>query len=226
MSTRRTRPVVAIDGPAGSGKSSVARQVAEELNFTLVDTGALYRCVALAAQRSGIDFADGAGLGVVAKDMRVRFDDTGLGSRVLLDGQDVSAAIRTPQMSQGASKVSAHPEVRAALLQVQREMGTDGGVVLEGRDIGTVVFPDAEVKVFLDASAETRAQRRFSELQTHGEKTSLAETLAEVVERDDRDRNRELAPLRAAEDAEIIDTGPMTIINVVERIAALVRTRS
>ena len=226
MSVRRTRPVVAIDGPAGSGKSSVARQVAEELNFTLVDTGALCRCVALAAQRSGVDFADGASLGVVAENMRVRFDDTGSGGRVLLDGQDVSAAIRTPLMSQGASKVSAHPEVRAALLEVQREMGEDGGVVLEGRDIGTVVFPDAEVKVFLDASAETRAQRRFVELQTHGQETSLEETLAEVVERDDRDRSRELAPLRAAEDAEIIDTGPLTIPAVVERIAALVRAHS
>ena len=176
----RGRLVIAIDGPAGSGKSTVARKVASALRYTLVDTGALYRCVALAANQAGISHGDGASLGRLAARLQIRLEQVGSGRRVWLDGRDVSEEIHSPEISQGASRVSAHPEVRKALLQTQRDMGRDGSVVLEGRDIGTVVFPDAGVKVFLDASAEVRARRRYDELRDRGLQVDFGKTLAEV----------------------------------------------
>lgn len=218
----RQRPVVAIDGPAGSGKSTVARKVAEALGFTLVDTGAIYRCVALAAKERSVSWDDGPSLGDLAAELRIRFERAGLGGRIWLDGRDVSTAIRTPEVSQGASRVSAHPRVRAALLDTQRALGQEGGVVLEGRDIGTVVFPDAEIKVFLDAPVEERARRRYVELSERGTPEPFEQTLAELIERDKRDRNREVAPLRAADDATVVDTGGLSIDQVVARIVALV----
>lgn len=220
---RRNRPVVAIDGPAGSGKSTVAKILASRLGFDLVDTGAIYRCVALACRKVGVDWQDGKKAAETADSMKIRFQMVGGENRVWLDGEDVSELIRTPDISQGASIVSAHPEVRAALLETQRRLGTDGGVVLEGRDIGTVVFPDAEVKFFLDASAEIRAKRRNDELKATGSQEPFEKTLAEVKERDQRDRNRKVAPLKKADDAILIDTGPLNIEQVVDLMVDMVQ---
>jgi CMP/dCMP kinase len=211
----RTRPVIAIDGPAGAGKSTVSRKLAERLGFVLVDTGALYRCIALAAQRAGVDWGDGARLGELTRSIVSREDialvpASGGEGRVKLAGEDVSEAIRTPEMGLGASKVSAHPEVRKGLLDLQRQAGKDGGVVLEGRDIGTVVFPDAEAKFFLTARPEVRAKRRFDELVRKGEKVSFEATLEEVVRRDEADTKRLHAPLRKADDAVLVDSSDWT----------------
>ena len=218
----RTRPIVAIDGPAGAGKSTVARRVADALGFVLVDTGAIYRVVALAAERRGVTWSDGKNLGNLAQELvqntSIKFE----GTKVLLDSEDVSTAIRTPQIGMGASQVSAHPEVRAALLDLQRQAGKGGGVVLEGRDIGTVVFPDAEVKVFLTASPEVRAERRYEELVAKGNRdVSLASTLEDVKKRDAQDTGRAHAPLRQAEGATLVDSSSLTIDEVVATIARL-----
>jgi cytidylate kinase len=216
----RKRPIVAIDGPAGAGKSTVARRLADALAFVLVDTGAMYRAVALAAKRDGIEWSDGPRLGVLAHDLVARnalsFErDPGLGVRVKLvnaDGSrdDISDAIRTPDMAQGASLVSAHPQVRDVLLELQRLAGAGGGVVLEGRDIGTVVFPDAEVKFFLTASAEVRASRRHAELVAKGQSVTLEETLADVKRRDAQDEGRAVAPLKKADGAVLVDSTRLT----------------
>jgi cytidylate kinase len=223
----RARPIVAIDGPAGAGKSTVARLVANALGFVLVDTGAIYRAVALAAERAGVSWADGQKLGDLAQKLvqntSIRFE----GSQVFFEGEDISTAIRTPQIGMGASQVSAHAEVRAALLDLQRQAGANGGVVLEGRDIGTVVFPDAEVKIFLTASAETRAQRRFEELTAKGTRdVTLASTLEDVKKRDAQDTGRAHAPLRQAESATLVDSTSLTIDETVARIVQLTRAVS
>jgi len=241
---RRAGLLVAIDGPAGAGKSTVARMLAERIGYVLVDTGALYRCVALAATRAGFkphealtpaeEVAIGALARELAADRRIEFsagpgaaDPTsdGSGVRVTLDGHDVSKAIRTPEMSLGASRVSAIPAVREALLAMQRQAGEHGGAVLEGRDIGTVVFPDADLKFFLTASADRRAGRRHSELVQKGSAVSLEETLADVVKRDRADTDRPVAPLRQAEDALLIDSSTLSIDAVVECMVAEVRAR-
>lgn len=226
-SAPRQRPVVAIDGPAGAGKSTVTRKVAERLGYVIVDTGALYRVVALAAERAGVAFDDADRASALAE-MLVAEDAVQLkrgpdgGVQVLLRGQDVSSAIRAQSIGQGASKVSAHPGVRQALLDLQRSQGREGGVVLEGRDIGTVVFPDAEAKFFLTASADVRAQRRHDELAARGTPPSLAEVLSEVNERDRRDTMRPVAPLRQAADAQLVDSSHLSIEQVVEQIVAAV----
>jgi len=241
----RDRVLVAIDGPAGAGKSTVARRVAEQLGFVLVDTGALYRTVAFAATQGGVALDDGDGLGALAEqlagDRRIRFvapqvlaagEDPpdsrfgGSGVRVLLDGADVSEAIRTPLVSIAASQVSAHPRVRGALLDLQRQAGEGGGVVLEGRDIGTVVFPDAEVKFFLTANATERATRRQRELADKGTTMSFADTLAEVVQRDRADSERPVAPLRRADDALLVDSSGRDIADVVTEMVEVVRARA
>jgi cytidylate kinase len=224
MAAGRERPVVAIDGPAGVGKSTAARMLARELGFTLVDTGALYRAVALAAAERGVSWDDGPALArtIEAAIIDLGTDTTGQ-TRVLIGGADRSRDIRTPVVSMGASAVSRHPEVRGALLGMQRRLGRVGGVVLEGRDIGTVVFPDAEVKVYLTASPEVRARRRYEELAARGEDVSFEETLAEVVQRDCQDSTRETAPLRAADDAVVIDTSSLSAAEVVERVVEMTR---
>jgi len=220
--------VVAIDGPAGAGKSTVTKRVADELDYLLVDTGALYRAVALAAQRAAVSWDDAAALGELAHAL-VNEQAVELGNQkaggfaVKLRGDDVSLAIREPSVSQGASKVSAVPAVRDALLDMQRQAGAAGGVVLEGRDIGTVVFPNAEAKFFLTASVDIRAQRRFDELLARGGLPELAEVKREVAERDFRDSNRPIAPLKQAEGAQIIDSSVLTIDQVVARIVNRVR---
>jgi CMP/dCMP kinase len=221
---------VAIDGPAGAGKSTVARRVADELGFVLVDTGAMYRAVALAASRAGVPFSDGAAVGAVAAKLvdegALAFERAdGGGVRVLLRSEDVSTAIRTPEMSQGASTVSAHPPVRAALLAMQRQAGAGGGVVLEGRDIGTVVFPDAEVKIFLTASDQIRAERRHAELVAKGQDVTLEATLADIRERDARDSGRDVAPLKQAADAVRVDSSSMSIDDAVQEILRVVSER-
>ncbi|HVY27221.1 MAG TPA: (d)CMP kinase [Polyangiaceae bacterium] len=228
-SAPRRRPVVAIDGPAGAGKSTVTRKVAERLGYVIVDTGALYRVVALAAERAGVDFDDAVKASALAEALvaenavQLRRGEDGA-NQVLLRGQDVSLAIRAQTIGQGASKVSAHPGVRAALLELQRSQGREGGVVLEGRDIGTVVFPDAEAKFYLTASADVRAQRRRDELAARGTPPSLAEVLNEVNERDRRDSTRPIAPLRQAEDAKLVDSSLLSVEQVVELIVATVRS--
>jgi len=219
----RSKPVVAIDGPAGSGKSTVARLTAQRLGYSLVDTGAIYRCVGLSALREGLALDDNQRVGELAARLKIRFASADDGQRVVLNEEDVSVVIREPDVSQAASRVSALPLVREALLQTQRELGRDGGVVLEGRDIGTVVFPDAEVKVFLNAPDEVRARRRFDELRAKGKSVTLEETLSEMQRRDQRDTTREVAPLKPAADAVIIETGSLTVDQVTERVIEQVR---
>jgi len=220
----RIRPVVAIDGPAGAGKSTVARRLAAHLDFTLVDTGALYRSVALASARAGVAWDDSEGVTAVAQRIVASrslelLPDRTKGVRVRLDGEDVSDAIRAGDMGMGASRVSAVAGVREALFELQRIAGEQGGVVLEGRDIGTVVFPDAEVKFFLTASPEVRARRRHDELVQRGEQVDYADTLKEVRARDEQDTMRPIAPLRQAEDATLIDSSTRAIDDIVEEMA-------
>jgi cytidylate kinase len=222
------RPVVAIDGPAGAGKSTVTKLVAERLGYLLVDTGALYRTIALAAQLRKISWDDSPRLEALADELvqsqavaMVRADEGRM--RVLLEGTDVSDRIRTQDIGQGASKVSALPGVRAALLDMQRNAGKEGGVVLEGRDIGTVVFPLAEAKFYLTASVEVRAGRRHAELRAKGQTPDLEEVREEVIERDHRDSTRPVAPLRQAEDAVVVDSSSLTIAEVVELIVSRVQ---
>jgi cytidylate kinase len=217
--------IVAIDGPAGAGKSSASRLLAGRLGFALVDTGAIYRTVALAASRQGVAFDDDARLGLLMPTVAIRFAPAaqpGGPQQVLLGGEDVSAAIRTPPMSLGASAVSARPVVRAGLLDLQRRLATapeNRGAVLEGRDIGTVVFPDADLKVFLTASEDCRARRRHVELQGKGDASSYEQVLEEQRRRDRNDSQRELAPLRPAADARLFDTSGIPLDEVVEQLA-------
>ncbi len=211
--------IIAIDGPAGAGKSSIARLVAARLGYTLVDTGALYRAIALWAARRGISLDDGPALGELASALRFAFVDGVLE----VDGERPLGLLRTPETSVGASRVSVHPQVRAALLGVQRGLGRDGGVVLEGRDVGTVIFPDAEVKVFLVATDEERARRRHAEHLARGEPVTMEQIRSELRERDLRDAGREHAPLREAKDAIRIDTTGRSLDELVDEIVGLAR---
>lgn len=228
MRPERKLPIVAIDGPAGAGKSTVTRLVAERLEYVLVDTGALYRAVALAALRADVSWDDAEGVTALAErllhERALTFgrDEEG-GAAVLLGGENVAQAIRTLEVGQGASKVSAIPGVRAALLGMQRALGQEGGVVLEGRDIGTVVFPRAHAKFYLTASVEVRARRRYDELVMRGEQTTLEQVCREVEERDRRDSSRPIAPLRKAPDAIEIDSSELSIDEVVDSIVSAVR---
>ena len=226
MSQRKC--VVAIDGPAGAGKSTVTRRVAAALGYFVLDTGALYRSVALAVVRKGFSLDDDAAAAAVAADLAHRqaiefVSDAERGQRVLLDKAEVTLDIRSQAMSDGASRVSALPGVRAALLDLQRAIGRNGGAVVEGRDIGSVVFPDAPAKFFLTASAQERARRRHAELQARGDRVDFAAILREVEERDARDINRAVAPLVQAADARVIDSSHMTIDEVVTAIVSQTR---
>ena len=217
--------VVTIDGPAGAGKSTVARRLAQRLGYRLLDTGAIYRAVAVAAQGAGVDLDDAPALGEIAAALDIDFAFEGDVNHVRVGGADVTQAIRTPEASQGASKVSRHREVRAALLDLQRRLGGQGGVVVEGRDTGTVVFPTAGAKFFLTASDEERARRRHAELEARGEAPPLAQTLAEIRARDERDASRDVAPMIAADDAITIDGSTLAIDEVVAQIEMFVRDR-
>lgn len=227
--------IVAIDGPAGSGKSTVAHAIAQRCGLTYLDTGAMYRCVALACLRRAVDLGDPSAVASVARTVRIEFGGSPAGQTVLLDGQDVTEAIRTPEVDRSVSVVAAIPEVRFALVAQQRTMGEQGDVVAEGRDIGTVVFPDAEVKVFLTADAEARAHRRAVQREggdaaTDASATADAEQeraiLQDIRRRDELDSTRAEAPLRPAADAHHIDSSALGVGEVVDAIVHLIENAS
>ena len=226
--TTSSRPlIVAIDGPAGAGKSTVSKILARRLDFSLVDTGAIYRCVALSATRHGIALDDDQKLKDLLSTLKVSFKVVGEENRVFLGTEDVSGLIRTPEISMGASKVSSRPVVREGLLSLQRRLAlaAEKGAILEGRDIGTVVFPDADAKFFLEASPDIRARRRFEELFQKGVESSLEDVLADQTKRDQQDSSREVAPLKAADDAVRIDSTSMPLSEVVRLLEKNVRER-
>lgn len=217
---------VAIDGPSGAGKSTIARAVAARFGFIYVDTGAIYRTVGLAARRAGADPYSARAVEPLLPGLSIRFDYGADGTqRMYLNGEDVSRAIRTPEISMYASAVSAIPAVRAYLMDMQRDVAGRSSVVMDGRDIGTVVLPQADLKIFLTASAEARAGRRLAELKAKGDPSTFDEVLADMVRRDEQDTTRAAAPLRAAADAVAVDTSDMTLDESVERVCALVRER-
>ena len=216
---------IAIDGPAGAGKSTIAKNVAKELSFIYVDTGAMYRAMALYLHRNGIsaDDPEKIAAGCVGADISIEYRD---GEQVvLLAGENVNAWLRTEEVSAMASKSSAVPRVRERLLQLQQELAATQNVVMDGRDIGTVVLPDAQVKIYLTASVEVRAKRRYLEQKAKGEKVDLKEIEAEIAERDHRDMTREVAPLKLADDAVLVDSSDMTIDEVAQRILAIVKEK-
>jgi cytidylate kinase len=232
--TRRTRPVIAIDGPAGAGKSTLASHLARRFGFLNLETGAMYRALALKAIESDLDFDDEPPLLALAGDTRIELQHQTGGNRVLLDNVDVSRRIRDGDVTAAASRVSVHPRVRAWMVDQQRALGAKGGVVMEGRDIGTTVFPDAEVKIFLDAAPEVRGNRRFRQNTStgptqnadtsndEGQREAQKALLEEMRERDRRDRNRAESPLRPAEDAVVIDSTAMQLPEVLARAEEIV----
>ena len=217
---------IAIDGPAGAGKSTLARKTAETFGYIYVDTGAIYRTVGLAARRAGVASKDAEGVTALLSglDIELRHNENGE-QRMYLMGEDVSDQIRTPEISIYASDVSAMPSVRAYLLEMQRKLAREHSVVMDGRDIGTVVLPNADLKVFLTASAEARAGRRLLELRDKGIQTSFEEVLRDIRYRDENDSRRAAAPLRAAEDAVLLDTTDLSLSESVEAMLELVRGR-
>jgi cytidylate kinase len=221
------RLIIAIDGPAGAGKSTVARAVARRLDYLFINTGAMYRAVAWKALRQGVSLEDAGRLGQIAADSMIELVGDIDSMRVLIDGRDITEEIATPQTGQAASVVSTIPAVRRALVARQQQIGRVGGVVMEGRDIGTQVFPNAEVKIYLDASSEARAQRRFDEDSARGVAVASFDRMkSEIEERDLRDKTRADSPLTQAEDAVYIDSSAMAIEEVVERILEIVKSRS
>jgi cytidylate kinase len=218
---------IAIDGPAGAGKSTVARRLAERLGYVYVDSGAMYRAVALHALRSGVSGEDQDDISALARSVRVEFQaaEPGEPQRILLNGEDVTAEIRDPEVGTMASVVSAIPGVRSALVAQQQAVGVNGGVVMEGRDIGTVVFPGAEVKIFLTASSEERAARRHADILARGSQASLEEVRADQDERDRRDATRPVSPLVAAPDAVMIQSDDLTPDEVADEIMEMIEAR-
>ena len=216
---------IAIDGPSGAGKSTVARRLAKELGCVYMDTGAMYRAVGLLAHRLGVDDRDDEALGRMLEGVEIRAVRTPEGQRTLLNGEDVSDTIRLPEVSLLASRVSALPVVRAFLLDMQRSLARTHSVVMDGRDIGTVVLPDAGLKIFLSASAECRAQRRWRQLQEKGIQEPYADVLRELEQRDYDDTHRAIAPLKAAPDAVHIDTSDLTLEQSIDAVCAAIRTR-
>ena len=217
--------IIAIDGPSAAGKSTLAKRLAKDLGFTYLDTGGMYRALALKVLREGIDIGNDGALTELIGRTDIDLVVTGGKLKVLLDGEDVSHEIRTPEVSQMASKASTLEVVRRWMLVLQRAFGRRGNVVAEGRDIGTVVFPDAEVKIYLDASAQERARRRVEELRQAGRQVSLDETLREMWERDKRDSERDLAPLRKADDAIAIDSTSVDAEALAQRVMQQIRKK-
>ena len=217
---------VAIDGPSGAGKSTVARAAAARLGFVYVDTGAMYRAIGLAMCRKGISGEDTVGIIAALPEIDVRLSYQDGAQHVLLCGEDVSDAIRTPEIAYYASKVSAVPEVRKFLLDVQRDMAKKGNILMDGRDIGTVILPDAPVKIFLTASAEKRAERRYLELCQKDRQLTRESVLHDIVERDRQDMTRAAAPLRQADDAVLLDTSDMTLDESIEAVLQIIREKT
>ncbi len=215
--------VIAIDGPSGAGKSTTARLLAERLGYIYIDTGAMYRAIGWKAKQEGIDPKNEESLAGLCGRTEVTIKKDNNDPRFYVDGRDVSSEIRTPEMGMMASAVSKSPSVRARLLTLQRDLGRSGGVVLDGRDIGTVVFPDAEVKFFLDAGPEERGRRRYEELRAKGMDVDLARITQEIRERAQQDSMRSLAPLRRADDALLIDSTNLNISEVLERMLSEIR---
>jgi len=219
------RLVVTIDGPAASGKSTTARTVAKRLGYKYLDTGAMYRAMGLKALRTGVDVADEAGMAELARNTEIDVETLPAGTRIMLDGEDVTEDLRSPEVSAAASAVAALGPVRERMVEIQRALGADGGIVAEGRDIGSVVFPDAEVKIYLDADLRTRAVRRKKELNGKGMRVELARVERDIRSRDKSDAGRRHSPLVVPDGAAIIDTTDLTIEEQIEEVLREVRVR-
>ncbi len=218
--------IIAVDGPSGAGKSAVSQKLAEKLGYLYLDTGAMYRAAGLKALRQKLDLDDPEALKTIAPGLEIKLEQDRGGLKVLLDGEDVSEEIRRPEMGMAASKVSRHLAIRQRLWELQRRLGEPGGVVAEGRDVGTVVFPRADFKFFVTASPEERAGRRYRELKAKGFAVDFDSILQEVSARDAQDSSRELAPLKSADDAILVDTTELSLEQVVERILQVIKERS
>ena len=223
--SKRKRLIIAIDGPSGAGKSTVARSLAKELGYTYIDTGAMYRSVALRVKERGISPEEELAINQLASSLHIAFIADGGKAYVLCDGEDITEAIRTHEISHLASTISKQKGLREALVQMQREMGKGGGVILEGRDIGTVVFPDAEVKFYIDAESEERTRRRYDEMVEKGVAVDLKETREELMRRDHSDMNRAHSPLKKAADAIFIDSTHCSLKKVVEEMARIIKEK-
>jgi cytidylate kinase len=223
MADSARKLIIAIDGPAGAGKSTIASRLARKLGYVNLESGAMYRALALKAIENDISFDDEDALDGLAHNSRIKIEPTLGGNRVTLDGRDVTQRVREADVSQAASRVSVHPKVRAWMVARQRELGVDGGVVMEGRDIGTKVFPDADVKIFLDADPVIREQRRIQ--QQHSRGASAESMAAELRERDRRDRTRANSPLEPASDATVLDSTSLTEDEVLQRVEALMEEK-
>ncbi len=216
---------IAIDGPAGAGKSSISKKVAKELGYVYIDTGAMYRTVGLKAVRCGVETTDREGVGKILPDLDIDIRHEGVEQHIYLDGEDVSDKIRTPEISMAASNVSAIPAVRVAMVDMQRKLAQNHNVVMDGRDIGSFVLPDAEIKIFLTASVEARAKRRFDELIEKGEKVDFEEVKADMIQRDKDDSTRAVSPLVIAEGATVIDTSLLSFDESVNTVIEYIRSK-
>ena len=217
--------IITVDGPSGAGKGTLCYALAEKLGFALLDSGAIYRVTALAALKRAVDLSDEFQLAELARNLNIEFLPVDGEVNIMLDDMNVSSLIRTQEVAEAASKIAVFPQVRAALLQLQQDFAKNEGLIADGRDMGTVVFPNAQVKLFLDASAEERAKRRYKQLQNKGINGNFAQILAEIQERDFRDRNREVAPLKPADDALLLDSTTLSIDEVIAQALAYIQEK-